>query len=311
MKKVVVTGASGFLGHHVLAPLQRRGFAVHALYKGTAPGDRATDVHWHQCDLFDDHAVRVMFESIRPTGLLHLAWETKPGAYWAASSNLDWVAATLRMLQHFRRVGGARLVIAGSSAEYQWGGDQLLDEIQTPLLPASLYGHCKNALREIVQAWAPAVQISWAWGRIFNIFGSGENSARLIPKIVRTLEAGEQLPFDSGACRRDFLHVADAADAFADLFASSVTGAVNVASGEATPVKSVVSTIAHCLDRTDQVQFDTLPAVPEEHAQIVAAVRRLREEVCWRPAASLEVRLRETCAAWRKAHPITRAGHAS
>jgi nucleoside-diphosphate-sugar epimerase len=308
MKKILVTGASGFLGRHILLPLRERGFEVHAVGRSLPSADLATLAVWHTADLLQPEVIRNLLRQLRPEGLMHLAWDTTPGVYWKSPANLEWTAASLHLLHDFAQAGGTRAVIAGSSAEYQWGGEAPLDELATPLLPDSLYGCSRNALREVVAAWAPGAGISWTWGRLFNIFGPDENPARLIPKVIRTLLRGGPLPFDEGLLVRDFLHVGDAGDAFAALFQSPVQGPVNVASGGPLSIRELITTLAGHLNAGDRVVWGAKPDQPDQPARVVAAVRRLRDEVGWQPPVSLTQRLRETCDWWRATEVVATGG---
>jgi nucleoside-diphosphate-sugar epimerase len=299
MTKVIVTGAAGFLGRHVLTALQDRGYEVHAFTRATAPAGVPGQVRWHRVDLLDRAVSRAAFEQVRAEGLIHLAWETAHGRYWTSPENLDWTAASLHLLQDFRECGGRRVVIAGSSAEYDWSAPSPLDEQSTPLLPASLYGHCRNALREIVEAWAPSSGVSWAWGRIFNLYGPFEKPDRLVPRVIRVLEEGRTLAFDDGSLVRDFLYVADASDAFAALYSSCVEGAVNIASGTPAAVREVVAGLAASLGRSQQVDFGALPIPEDAPKRLVASVERLHREVGWSASRTLGDGLRETCNWWR------------
>jgi nucleoside-diphosphate-sugar epimerase len=300
MTTVLLTGAGGFLGTQVLAALLRRDYAVHAIDRKRPAGMDAAGVTWHSVDLFERDAVHALFDSMRPQGLIHLAWITKHGLYWRSPSNIEWLAASLLLLQDFARFGGQRAVIAGSSAEYQWGGLGNLDEMSSPIIPDSLYGTSKNALREVVEKWAPVADVSWAWARFFNMFGPGENPARLVPKVIRTLLDDRELSFDSGAIVRDFLHVEDAGDAVAALFQSSVQGPVNVASGQQLSVRDVIASVATYMQVSDRVHFDAQANRPEP-ARIVASVGRLHDEVGWQSQKGVIERLHETCDWWRLA----------
>jgi nucleoside-diphosphate-sugar epimerase len=206
------------------------------------------------------------------------------------------------LIDAFAGAGGRRLVVAGTSAEYQWGGDLPLDERTTALAPTGLYGHCKNALRDIVESWAPLQEISWAWGRIFNIFGPAENAERLIPRVIDTLGRREPLAFDAGLGLRDFLHVADAGDAFAALLGSDVSGAVNIASGDPMSVKALVSLIARCMDAGRLVSFTAATTASADYP-IVARIARLRGEVGWTAAAPIDERIAQTIDWWRTNAP--------
>jgi nucleoside-diphosphate-sugar epimerase len=299
MKRVLVTGADGFLGRNVLVALLRRGFEVHAVGLRVPKEIAPVGLHWHEANFLDRLAVEALFKSVYPQGLVHLAWDTRHGTYWKSVANLEWTVASLHLLQEFAAAGGQRLVIAGTSAEYRWGGHLPLDESHSLLQPDTFYGTCKNALREIVQSWAPIAGVSWAWGRIFNIFGPDEKSQRLVPKIIHTLMAGKPLPFDDGLLLRDFLHVADAGDAFAALLASEVQGPVNIASGQPTSIRDLVSMIANHLDALELVSFGAVPVQAAQPARVVATVARLRDEVGWQPPADLAQRVQETCDWWR------------
>src|SRR5262249_16760441 len=115
--KVVVTGASGFIGRHSLPALVARGHEVHAMARRALQLPRLPA---HVCDLLDPHATAALIARVRPTHLLHFAWYAVPGKYWTAPENLDWVAATLHLLRGFAASGGQRVVMAGTCAEYDW-----------------------------------------------------------------------------------------------------------------------------------------------------------------------------------------------
>lgn len=302
MSTVLVTGASGFIGREVLHALRRRGYEIHALSHHPAKKNAAVDgVSWHCADLFERDAIRTLCSTLRPDGLIHLAWESSHGKYWRDPNNAEWLAASLLLLKEFIRSGGRRAVIAGSSAEYQWGGQNDLDEYLSPTIPESLYGTTKNALREVIGKWAPDTGLNWTWCRLFNVFGPGEKVERLIPKVVSTLLKGQHLPFDRGTSIRDFLHVADAGDAIAALFQSSIQGPVNVASGNAYTLHDVVLLIATYLQANDCVQFGALPDLVNQPPRIVARVTRLHEELGWQPQANIKERIQQTCDWWKQA----------
>src|ERR1700733_15064576 len=109
--RVLLTGASGFIGARAVAPLLAAGCEVHAL--GRRAG-QAEDVVWHEVDLLDDRATARAVAEIAAERLLHLAWFTEHGRFWAAGENLDWVAASVRLLRAFAAAGGRRAVIAGT-----------------------------------------------------------------------------------------------------------------------------------------------------------------------------------------------------
>ncbi|HEY2955093.1 MAG TPA: NAD-dependent epimerase/dehydratase [Candidatus Eisenbacteria bacterium] len=298
MKRALVTGAGGFVGRHALAPLEQRGYEVHAASRSRT-GRGEAGLTWHAADLLEPGAAERLCARVRPTHLLHLAWFTEPGLYWRSVENLRWVEASLALLRAFAAAGGRRVVAAGTCAEYDWAAPARCDERATPVRPATLYGACKAALASIQQAHAALAGMSQAWGRLFFLYGPDEHPARLVASVAGALLAGRPAECTSGTQRRDFLHSADAGAAFAALLDSGVEGAVNVASGESVAVSDVVARIAEFAGNPGLVRLGARPTPEGEPAEIGARIERLRDEAGFRPRLSLEQGLAETVAWWR------------
>ncbi|MFW2440689.1 MAG: NAD-dependent epimerase/dehydratase family protein [Arenicellales bacterium] len=298
--KVLVTGANGFLGNTVIKPLIERGHDIVALTR--SPVDKHSVkyyVSWVKGDIHSPTEIEKIIKDEKPDGLLHLAWDTTHGNYWNSNKNLRWTAASLYLAESFIRHGGKRIVVAGTSAEYKWGQNQLLDENTSEFSPDSLYGINKHSLHEILQASVIQNDVSWAWGHIFNIFGPGEKKERLIPRVIIKLINNEEVLFDDGMLYRDFLYVDDAGSAFAALLDCNVQGSVNIASGKAITVKYLVQTIAKILGKSSLVQFDDNKAPTAEPSYIVGSINKLRREVGWSPNEDFYQQLQSTCDWWR------------
>jgi nucleoside-diphosphate-sugar epimerase len=291
MTRVLVTGGTGFLGLpcvHLLA-----GAEVHVV--GRSGADLPPAARFHPADLFDPDRTREVVATVRPTHLLHLAWMATPGAYWTSPDNPRWVEASLHLLRAFADHGGRRAVLAGTCAEYDWTVGGACREFETPVRPATLYGRCKNELRER----AEGLGLDLAWARLFFVYGPREHPARLVPSVARALLAGEAAECTAGAQVRDFLSADDAAGALVALLHSGVTGPVNVASGAAVPVRAVVERVAAAAGRSDLLRLGTKPTPPGEPPVLAADVRRLRDEVGWRPRVPLGRGVEDAVAWWR------------
>lgn len=309
MKRVLLTGARGFVGSNCLAPLLARGYEVHAVSRVRTTHETQDSVDaskgdarviWHEADLLDGGQVAALFATVRPTHLLHLAWVVTPGAFWASPLNWPWVDASLKLLAAFAAAGGQRVVMVGSCSEYAPSADPCI-EGQTPLAPTTVYGASKAALSVLLPAFASHDGVaSTAWARLFHLYGPREHAERLVPVVIRTLLRDEAMPCSHGGQVRDFLYIAEAADALAALLDSPATGDVNIASGRPVTLATFLSAIGAELGRERFLEFGARPARADEPATLVADVTRLTRDVRWTPRLSLEDGITRTIAWWRR-----------
>lgn len=296
MKRVFLTGASGFIGRRCLDELLRRDYEIHAVARRPFAGPR--DVVWYDCDLLVPGVAAELARRVRASHLLHLAWYTKHELFWTASENWQWLSASIELFDAFVDAGGRRGVCAGSCAEYVWN-ETVCDERRTPLTPATPYGRAKVALHASLEATARKRDFSLGWGRVFFPYGPSEVSGRLMPSVINALIRGEAVTCTSGEQQFDYLYVEDVASAFVALLDSNVLGAVNLASGVPVRVRDVVTTLAHQLGGIDLLRMGALPPRPNDPQLLVANVERLHNEVRWKPALSLDEGLARTIAWWR------------
>jgi nucleoside-diphosphate-sugar epimerase len=297
-ERVLVTGATGFVGRHALGPLLEAGYDVHAVSSRTPPADAPAGIAWHRADLLADPGGVVT--EVAPDRLLHLAWHTEHGRFWTAAENLSWVSASLALLEAFAAAGGRRAVVAGTCAEYDWtAGDGTFAE-NAALAPATLYGAAKRGLHEIAAAFAAQAGFELAWGRVFFLYGPDEDERRLVGAVASALARGERVATGAGDQTRDFMHVADVGAAFAALVASSVEGAVNVAAGSGRTLREVTEALGRIAGRPELLDIGALPPRAGDPERLVADATRLREEVGFEARIELEAGLAETLDWWRR-----------
>jgi nucleoside-diphosphate-sugar epimerase len=283
LRRVLITGASGFIGRHAVPLLRSRGFEVHAIGRD-------------QADLLTPGIPAALVNQIKPTHLLHLAWNATPGRFWTAPDNLDWVAASLALHRAFAAAGGERAVFAGTCAEYDWSHG-VLDEAATLCNPSTVYGVAKDSLRRLLQASPESVRLSW--GRVFFLYGPHEAPTRLVPDVITSLLAGREILCSDGLVERDFMHVADVAAALIAVLESDVAGPINIASGLCLPLREVIGRIAEEIGRPELVRLGARQNSVSEPPRLAAVIHRLRDEVGFRPERSLDEGLMETIAWWR------------
>lgn len=286
--RVLVTGASGFLGHYVLAALQRQGIEAVAVGRRRPTSTKG----YIEADLLAVADFTELVQQAQATHLLHLAWYAEHGQYWTSPLNLRWVDATTRLVEVFCLAGGQHVVVAGTCAEYDWAHGYCREE-STPINPATLYGTAKDVARRLVMAVCAQHQVPCAWGRVFLPFGAGEASARLIPSLIEVFQ-GKRAPFGVNAgAYRDFLHASDVAEGFVGLLKHEAQGAYNVSSGGPVALAEVVREIARQLDGDAESVLALSAARPGEPPLLIGESLKLNA-LGWQPKLSLSQGLAQT-----------------
>ncbi len=200
MKKVLVTGAAGYIGSHVVKTLLDMGYDVFATDIYTADIDKRA--HIIACDIFSE---KDPYHTLgEPDVLIHMAWRN--GFVHNADSHLSDLPAHYAFLLRMIQDGVKQISVMGSMHEIGYFEGAVDDA--TPQNPSSLYGISKNALRQALFALKQSVPFSLKWLRGFYICGDDSRNHSIFAKILQKAEAGEKnFPFTTGVNQYDFIHV--------------------------------------------------------------------------------------------------------
>lgn len=269
--RVLLTGATGFIGQHVLEALQQRGIDTLTLGRHRPPGNG----EFIQANLLHDDLSQSL-KDCEASHLLHLAWYTEPGKFWHSPLNNHWQQASQRLARAFIAQGGQHLVAAGSCAEYDWSMGHCHED-ETPLHPTSLYGYAKNTTRQAYEELCRQHKVRFAWGRVFFPYGPGEPMGKLLPSVHRVL-LGRQPAFAINTqAYRDYIHVSDVASAFLTLLTSPAHGAYNIASGKPVRLAELIERMATELNRDPSPLLKLGVKHPSEPPLITANIEKLTE----------------------------------
>jgi nucleoside-diphosphate-sugar epimerase len=252
--KVMVTGATGFVGRHVVNALLGRGHSVAAVARDA---DKARSLPWFKsvefmaCDLH--HNYRALFLNGRPDALIHLAWPGLPNyrGFFHVSRNLPGDVA---FLEASVDCGVGHIVVAGTCLEYGMQSGPLNELADTA--PTTAYGLAKDALRKSLQLLQQEKNFTLQWMRLFYMYGEGQNPNSLIAKLDRAID--ECAPFfemSAGDQLRDYLPVEEVAEHFVLALENplSCNGVINCCRGTPISVFDLVS--RRCLARSSDIQL--------------------------------------------------------
>lgn len=299
---MLVTGAAGFLGSHLVPRLIDAGADVCAL-------DQLRAQRWPELEragvgsaLRDD--VRSLAEPVhdptlaRVDTIVHLAAVgVAPGASDVRDVVNGNVDGTLAVLLAAHRLG-ARVVYCGSCFEYGSGAQWSEDALPAP---TSEYGAAKAAGWLLAHAFARRTGLEVISLRPFTMYGPGEPPSRLVPSVVRRALAGRPIDLTPGDQARDFVYVEDAADAFvaAATCREAVGGTFNVCTGAPVTVRDLVHAVLNATGSTSEARFGALPYRPTELTILSGDPSQAARVLGWRARVSLEEGLRRTIAWFR------------
>ncbi len=236
--RIAVTGASGFIGRHVLAELHARGLPVTAVTRHELLPPSTSEVNWVALDIAGP--LDTAFDRLgRPDILIHLAWGGLPN-YRSRHHFETELPAHYAFLRHMVEAGVQSLAVAGTCYEYgMHSGPIREDALAVPVTP---YGLAKHMLRQQLEYLQRDHPFDLAWARFFYMHGDGQAPTSLLPQLRSAVGRGDAaFPMSGGEQLRDYLAVDEAAGHLVSLALSGKNaGIVNISSGKPRSVRALV-----------------------------------------------------------------------
>lgn len=281
---LVITGACGFIGRHVLERLCELSvpiLAVDRVELDVASCPR--NVRFHRSD-FSDPSDLIPSDLDVSDGftLLHLAWDMRRGSDFAPQQ--EQVRLLGSLLDYWSGRGLRHVVGLGSAEEYGARGG-LLYEYDPPLLPLSPYGLAKRAAGEMVASWVVRERQRALWLRPFIVYGPGQRGSMMLPYAVAQAKARQPADFTDGLQERDFVYVDDVARAIVRSAEWGGAGfhVVNVATGRPTRVRDILLEVARLADAEALFRLGARSRRPGEPDRQVADIGVARDLLGWTP----------------------------
>jgi nucleoside-diphosphate-sugar epimerase len=264
-RRVVITGATGFIGRQVLNSLALRDLDIVLVMRPNK-----------EFKAFQNSAIKFIFtpDLFSETAdwwckllegvdtVIHLAWYVEPEKYLYSSKNLDCLIGSLNIAKGAVMAGVRRFVGIGTCFEYDLSYKTL--SVDVPLLPRTPYAASKVATYLSLNHFFSQTTTEFAWCRVFYLYGEGEDSRRLGAYVRSKIESGENIKLSTGDQIRDYMNVCEAGAMISTVALDNQIGAINICSGIPISVRHFVERIALEYNALDKLMFGAIPSNPSD-----------------------------------------------
>jgi GDP-4-dehydro-6-deoxy-D-mannose reductase len=304
---VLVTGASGFAGGHLVEYLSPTHDVV-AWTRSAPAAELAKVARWERVDLLDSDRVRAAIAAVRPSQVYHCAGIAHLADSWRDTAGVleGNVRATEHLFDAIRRAKVAcRVLVPGSAAVYATSNEPMAED--SPLAPASPYALSKLAQEKLALQAMDEDGLEVVLTRSFNHTGPRQTAAFAAPafaKQVASIEAGKMEPVirvGNLDARRDISDVRDVVRAYAALMASGQPGTIyNVGSGTSRTMRSVLDALLARSKAPVRIELDPSRMRPADIPVLTANCSRLEQATGWHPEISFDQMLDDLLEYWRR-----------
>lgn len=300
--RVLLTGATGFVGLHVARCLLAHDGEVAAVVRPESNAWRITDIlprlHVIHGDISHMSAMTNEICAFAPDVTVHLAWRGVEKNDRNDSAQIANLYATLNLLEVVHAAGCEVWVGLGSQAEYGICDRAIAENM--PAHPESMYGVTKLSTCLLTRQLCKFHNIRFVWLRLFSTYGPGDDPTCMIPYVVMSLLRGECPALTPGEQKWDYLFVQDVAEAVYSVASKpDVQGIFNLGSGETHTVREVAEQIRDLINPNLPLGFGQVPYRPNQIMHLQADISRLRQATVWVPRVSLRDGLEATIAWYR------------
>lgn len=318
MKKILITGISGFVGGYFVECLTSHHdtLEIHGISRSKPAWDFVdvssellNDHHFHLADLNDIPKIKSLIKKIQPDYILHLAAQSSVAESWKTpvSSFMNNTNIFLNIIDTVRLIdNGAKVLSVGSSEQYGIVSERDLPLTEdSPQCPANPYAVARVAQEQLAKIYASGYGLDICCTRSFNHCGPGQTDRFVVSAIVKQfarISHGLQDPvihIGNGAIIRDFVDVHDVVEAYRLLLTRGTRGEVyNICSGNGRSISDIVTLLSEMYHIDVQVHQEQSQIRPIDNPRIIGSYRKIQNDIGWKPGISFEESLRSMYEYW-------------
>ena len=318
MKKILITGISGFVGGYCVEHLTYHddNIEIHGISRSkpawnyvNVSSEILNSHHFHIADLNDIPKIKSLITEIQPDYILHLAAQSSVAESWKTpvSSFMNNTNIFLNIIDTVRLIdNGARILSVGSSEQYGIVSQENLPLSEDqPLRPSNPYAVARVAQEQLAGIYAIGYGLDICCTRSFNHCGPGQTDRFVISALVKQfvrIARNLQEPvihIGNGAIVRDFVDVHDVVEAYRMLLTQGKRGEVyNISSGKGRSINEIISLLSDMCQINVQVRQEQSQMRPIDNPRIIGSYRKIQNDIGWKPKISFEDSLKSMYEYW-------------
>jgi UDP-glucose 4-epimerase len=296
MKRVLLTGGSGFLGSRVVRKLLAEEYSVALVLRPSSDSRRLNGL-LEKCtvftgDLSDIYLRREAIKDFSPKTVVHLAWEGVNSSNRNNVIQLKNIINSINLFNLSVELECEHFIGLGSQAEYGPISGRIVEN--TPCRPTTLYGTSKMAVYLALDRAAKSIGKNFSWMRLFSSYGPDDDPNWLIPYVIRSLLNGDLPKLTQAEQNWDYIFIDDVADAVVAVVKSLATGVFNIGSGRAYPLRKIIERARDMIDPNLPLGFGEIAYRADQVMHLESDISALFEATGWRPKTDLDLGLSKT-----------------
>ncbi|HQA86000.1 MAG TPA: NAD(P)-dependent oxidoreductase [Bacteroidales bacterium] len=300
MKKILITGVTGFLGSHIAEHFVLKNYHIMGLKRSTSSISKCAGffdkLSWLNIDETEWKQKAVLF---KPDFIVHTAWTgvtSNARNDWGTQiQNIDLLYSILQIAEEVKI---KKIIGLGSQAEY--GCLNAVVDENYPTNPDTAYGAIKLACSELMKTFCESKSIDWYWLRLFSFFGEREDESWLIPSVIKKMMTSSSMDLTPGEQRYAYLYVKDFAKAIENIIEySSKSGIYNLSSDKAISLKTLLNMIKNIVNPNFELNFGALPYRVNQSMLIEGDITKFNSEICKIDTSRFDEKLMKTIKYYR------------